>query len=53
MSKELQNLEQDKIIQLGMYEAAKKKGDQIGMRRATKKIDKINAKIYSIIKGSK
>ncbi len=49
--KALQNLRQDKVIQANLYEEARAAKDQIGMRRARKKIEEINTQIILVKKG--
>lgn len=44
-----QNLRQDKKVEEGKYERAKKAGDQVGMKRAQKAIEKINQEIMDLI----
>lgn len=46
--KALQDLRQDKIVQLGLYEKARDVGDVVGMRRARKKIEDISIQMIMV-----
>lgn len=49
--RELQNLRQDKVVQAGKYEEARKNGDELGMRRARRAIEAINKEIIKLTRG--